>query len=144
MGRIIGGIVAGIVAALVVQALIDVVANLIFPAPAIDVWNKKQLGAVFATRPVGALALMVLGYFAGSLAGSYLAKRISRVSWTSWVPAGVMTVLAAIVALAYPIPAGIKIAIVLGPVLGGFIASRLAPRSWPDEQTRVEGADAEV
>lgn len=145
MGRIIGGILAGIIIALVVQAATDAVGNMIFPAPRIDnIWDKNQINAVFATRPAGALLIMALGYLAGAAVGGYVAKRISRRTWTVWVPAGLLTVFALTVVLAYAFPNWARVVIAAAPLVGGLIADRLSPRSWPEEAPVEASADAEV
>ena len=145
MGRIIGGILAGIIVALALQAAMDAIGNMIFPSPRIDnIWDKNQINAVFATRPVGALLLMALGYLVGAAVGGYVAKRISRRAWTVWVPAGLMTVFAATVVLAYSFATWARIAIAASPLIGGLIAERLSPRSKLGETPAEANADAEV
>lgn len=144
MGRIIAGVVLGIVAAFAAQAIIDVVTNLIFPAPAIDMWDKRQVEAVLSTRPAGALVLTALAYLIGAAVGGYVAQAVARRSWALWVPVVLMELFAIVIAFAYPLPAWTKLAIVVAPILGGLLARHLAPRPVATPHDRDAAGDAEA
>ena len=144
MGRIIAGVVLGIIAAFAAQAMIDILTNLIFPAPAVDMWDKSQVEAVLAGRPAGALALTALAYLIGALAGGYVAQAVARRSWALWVPVGLMELFALVIAFAYPLPGWTKIAVIVAPILGGLLARRLAPKPVAPPHDGEAARDAEA
>ncbi len=128
MGRIVAGVVLGIIAAFAAQAVIDILTNLIFPAPPVDMWDKRQVEAVIAARPAGALLLTALAYLIGALAGGYVAQAVARRSWALWVPVGLMELFAIVIAFSYPLPTWTKLAIIVAPIVGGLLARHLAPK----------------
>ena len=144
MGRIIAGVVLGIVAAFAAQAVVDILTNLIFPAPPIDMWNKRQVEAVMAARPAGALALTALAYLIGAMAGGYVAQAVARRSWALWVPVGLMELFAIVIAFSYPLPTWTKLAMILAPIIGGLLARHLAPKpvAAPGDGEAAHDADA--
>jgi len=144
MGRIIAGVVLGIIAAFAAQAAVDTLTNLLFPAPAFDMWDKRQVEAVMAARPAGALALTALAYLIGALAGGYVAQAVARRSWALWVPVGLMELSAFVIAFSYPVPTWTKLAIIVAPIIGGLLARRLAPRPLEGRSGAEAARDADA
>ena len=118
-------ILAGIIVALAVQAGVDLIASQLYPYAITDMWDRRQVSEAIAARPTGALLLSVLGYFLGGLAGSLTAKLMSRKAWVCWVPAGVLALMALIIAFNYPLPAWTWFATLAAPLIGGLIANHL-------------------
>jgi hypothetical protein len=137
-------VVLGIIAAFAAQAVVDVITNLIFPAPAFDMWDKKQVEAVLSARPAGALVLTALAYLIGAAVGGYVALAVARRSWALWVPVGLMELFAVVIAFAYPVPVWTKLAIVVAPILGGLLARHLAPKPLAAPHEGEAAGDAEA
>ncbi|MBX3560852.1 MAG: hypothetical protein KF780_03470 [Sphingomonas sp.] len=135
------GIVAGIVAAFAVQIGIDVLTNKLYPVAISDMWDRAQVTQAMASRPTPALLLTVLGFFLGALAGGYVARRLSGVGWTVWVPAGVLAAMALIISVAYPVPAWTWFATLAAPLIGGMIAGHLGPRATAPATEASDDAD---
>lgn len=123
--RIFIGILVGLAAAIGVQVAFDVVANMFYPVAITDMWDRAQVSEAFAARPTGALALTVASYFVAAMAGSFIARQISRRNWTVWVPAGVLALMALIIVATYPLPAWAWIGALVAPLIGGFAARHI-------------------
>jgi len=136
---IVVGIVAGFAAVMVTQALV----NLIYPLPSgINVFDRQQMAEIFRGLSAGHLALVVLTYLVGGFAGGYVARLIARRRWAAWVPAGLIALTAAVNVFTYPHPIWAQIGGILAPLLGGWLAARMAgPR---EEEVRTEGVDAQI
>ena len=123
------GIVAGIIAALIVQSALGYLSAALFPMPAVNLYDSQQVAESFAARPTGALLISLLGYFAGALAGGYVARLIADKPWTVWVPAGLLALMGLIIAVTYPEPAWAQFGAFLAALLGGMAARHLPARS---------------
>lgn len=77
MGRkILAGVVGAVVASAVVY-LVEKVCHAVYPPPTdFDPWNPESVRAHMATIPAGALLIVALGWFLGTLAGTWLAARL--------------------------------------------------------------------
>lgn len=139
------GILVGLVVALAVQACSDFLGNTLYPTGIRDMFNREQVTEAFANRPVGALLINVGGYFLAALIGGWLARRISGQGWTVWVPAGLMVLMALVIALAYPLPAWTQFASLVAPLIGGLIARHLGADPVPAAPVAAETpSDAEI
>lgn len=123
--RAVLAIVAGIVAALTVQAAVDWITSLLYPSAITDIWDRRQVSEAMAARPVGALLLTVLSYFLGALVGGAVAKLIHRRSWACWIPAGLLALVAVLVAFFYPIAEWAGFGCFVAALIGGLIANHL-------------------
>jgi hypothetical protein len=125
--RAVGAIVAGLAAAIVLIAGIDFVAHLIYaPAEPVDTSDPAAVARMVANMPLGAFALIVLGWGIGTFVGAFIAARIGRSAAYGFVIGAV--ILAATIANLYmiPQPAGMWIAGILTVVVTAFIAVRSA------------------
>ena len=84
MIRTLGGIVVGIACAIIVMMLTEAIGNRIFPPPVgFDFTNPDaQLYLPFET-----LAFPVVGWFAATLAGGWVAICVAEKAWPSWAVA---------------------------------------------------------
>ncbi len=131
--RIFAGSLVGIVVGILVQSLAAYISGRLFPVRAIDIWDQRQIAEAFATRPVGGLAISMAGYFAGALTGAWAARLISRADYTAWIAAGVIALMALIVAVAYPDPAWAQFGAFGVALLGGLIGRHLPVPKRPIE-----------
>ena len=126
MLRTILGIVAGVVLAFVVIMALEMVSYVAFPPPAgLDPADPEDVKRIAAAAPMAAKVWVVFCWFAGALAGGWLARRLSRTSWAGWVIAGLIAVGGIANVLMIPHPLWMQIAAVAAPLLGGWIVTRL-------------------
>ncbi len=126
MLRTILGIVAGVVLAFVVIMALELVSYVAFPPPAgLDPADPEDVKRIAAAAPMAAKVWVVFCWFAGALAGGWLARRLSRTGWAGWVMAGLIAVGGIANVLMIPHPLWMQIAAVAAPLLGGWIVTRL-------------------
>lgn len=126
MLRIFLGIVAGVVLAFVVITALEMVSYVAFPPPAgLDPADPEDVKRIVAAAPMAAKVWVVFCWFAGVLAGGWLARRLSRTGWAGWVIAGLIAVGGIANVLMIPHPLWMQIAAVAAPLLAGWIVTRL-------------------
>ena len=119
--------VAGLLAGVVIVTVNELICSKIYPLPpGTDLHNKNSLAAAIKTLPVGALVLVLIGWFIAMLAASWIAAAIAQ-NRVAGAVAGVMIYVAAILNMAmFPHPSWFKgtsfaiflVAVTLGPRLG--------------------------
>lgn len=123
MIKTLGGIVAGMAAAITIIIVMEGIGNQIAPPPA-----RLDLTDLSETPPMPFLTSLfpVLGWFLGTLAGGFIAVRVSGQRWTAWAVAGAVLAATAVnfVLIAYPIWV-IVVGVVVAP-LGGWLAQRFS------------------
>jgi len=137
--RAVLAIILGIVVGLALQSAADVITSLIYPSSITNMWDRAQVAEALATRPAAALWIGVVGYFLGGLGGGLVGKLIWRRAVAAWVPAGVLALMALILAFGYPIPTWTMFATFIAPLIGGLIANHLVKTAPAAEL--VEGGD---
>jgi hypothetical protein len=126
MLRTILGIVAGVVLAFVIIMALEMVSYVAFPPPAgLDPADPEDVKRIVAAAPLAAKIWVVFCWFAGSLSGGWLARRLSRTSWAGWVIAGLIAVGGIANVMMIPHPLWMQIAAVAAPLLGGWLVTRL-------------------
>jgi hypothetical protein len=106
---------------------IDLAGHQIYPLPSdLNLRDPEAVGAFIGTMPTGALALVLIAWFAGALDGGVVAALISRRAWTVWPVAAFVAVAGIVTVLMIPHPALLQIGAVVAPLLGGFAASLIA------------------
>ncbi|MGZ9099612.1 MAG: hypothetical protein ACXW3O_07915 [Brevundimonas sp.] len=126
MLRTILGIVAGVVLAFVVIMALEMVSYVAFPPPAgLDPADPEDLKRIAAAAPMAAKVWVVFCWFAGALAGGWLARRLSRTTWAGWVIAGLIALGGIANVMMIPHPLWMQIAAVAAPLLAGWIVTRL-------------------
>lgn len=129
--RAVLAIILGIIVAIAVQSGADVVTSMIYPTSITNMWDRAQVAEALAARPPAALWIGVAGYFAGGLVGGFVGKLIWRRPVAAWVPAGLLALMALVLAFSYPIPTWAMFATFLAPLIGGLIANHLIRDAVP-------------
>ena len=133
MARPVLGIVAGVVVAFATVFAIDLAGHQIFPLPSdLNMRDPEAVGAFIRTMPAGALAIVVVAWFAGALDGGVIAVLIARRAWAVWIIAALVAAGGVINVLMIPHPVLLQIGAVAAPLLGGFAASLLSARILRD------------
>jgi len=137
------GIVLGMVVGLALQSAADVVTSLLYPTSITNMWDRAQVAEALAARPAAALWIGVAGYFVGGLGGGVVGKLIWRRALAAWLPAGLLALMALILAFSYPIPTWTMFATFIAPLLGGLLANHLI-KAAPAATATVEEPPAET
>ena len=118
MLRKVGGVVAGILVFVAIVSVLEMLAHQLF--------SMSPEGRI----PAGLHVFVAFAYFLASLGGGFVAGRIGREHWAAWVIALLVAAGAAFTLTRFTHPVWMQIASILAPLIGGFIASRLAlPRA---------------
>jgi hypothetical protein len=140
MGRVIRGIlavIAGFVAASVIMMIVETAnGKLLYPElgkEAKGVWDREEIKAIMASAPVGALAVVLIGWIVGSVAGGYLATLITgKPPYGHALVLGVLLTLAGVANnLMLPPPFWFWIATFAVFLPATFVGAWLVPRRAP-------------
>ena len=131
--RKILSMILGTLAAMLVVSAFDALAGHLYPMPQLESDDPAALAAVVAGMPIVAKLLVAAGWFAGPLAGAWLALRIS-----DWRMAGrivTAVVLAGSIAniVMLPHPFWMQACAVLLPILGGALGIWSHRKPYPGE-----------
>ncbi|NJC34787.1 hypothetical protein GGR88_002301 [Sphingomonas jejuensis] len=125
--RAVLGLIVGIVVGVLTVALVERIGGLLAPAPpSFTRLTPAELPAAIAALPLANKLSVVLAWFLGALGGAALAVGVSCRAWPGWVVAGLILALVLLTILAITHPLWMAIAGIAGPLLAGFIATRLA------------------
>ena len=83
MVRTLAGVAVGIAVAIILMMIVEALGNAVFPPPSIDLNDPDAPAAL----PFANQLIPILGWFAASLAGGWLAIQVSGREWTSWLVA---------------------------------------------------------
>jgi hypothetical protein len=126
--RIVLGVVAGVVVAMLSVFAVEYAGQAVYPPPAgTDLNDLEQVARMMASAPTAALAFVAAAWFVGALAGAWTANAVARRALAGWVVA--LLVLAASIAIMLMIPGHptwMWAAGILLPLIGGWLAQRLA------------------
>lgn len=123
--RVIIGSILGIIVSLAIVAGVRLLALQVHVLPGMAVNDPEAMAAWLQGAPLLALALFVGAWFLGAFGGGWLAVRIARWSAAAWIVAVLDLLLAAVTMLSLTYPLWAKLALVAGPLLGGWLATRL-------------------
>ena len=124
--RLILGIVAGVVVGGLVVFLVEGAGHAIFPPPAgTDLSDPETMKGLIATLPTGAIAMVLIGWFLGSLAGAITAKAIADRDLAAWIVAFLFIGLTATNFLYIPHPVWMMAAGVALPLIAAWLATRM-------------------
>lgn len=125
--RILFGIVAGLVAAFACIYAIELACMQLYPPPAgMDYSDPAAVERMMAQIPVAALAIVAFAWFVGALVGGWIANAIAARAWAGWIIAALLVAGAVATMVMIPHPAWMWVAGVAAPLLGGWLAQRLA------------------
>lgn len=130
--RKVGAVIAGVVSMFVIVIVVEMFGPVFHPIPA--GMNPNDSGAFarwVATAPLSAQAVIVAAWFLGALGGGWIALRISGWVAAAWIVALIDAGLAIATILRFEHPLWMQICAVVAPLLGGWIATRLAPAPIP-------------
>lgn len=144
MIRTVAGVILGIVAGYAGIMAFQALVNLAYPMPSnVNIYDRQQMEEVFRGFPAELFAFILVSYLIGAFVGGYLAKRIARRDWAAWMPAVLIAVTAGLNILAYPHPVWAQAGGIVAPLIGGWLASRMAAFEREDRD-RSGAADAEI
>ena len=101
--RGIVGVILGCLLALAITYLVEMVNARIYPTPEVDFADPAAVKAMMSDMPRTALVVVLAGWFAGALAGAWLAARFSHPAGWPPLTVGVLLLAAAIMSM-YMIP----------------------------------------
>ena len=126
--RILLGVIAGAVVAFLCVAGVEFLAHMIYPPPpGLDINDHEAVARAMASAPVAALAFVAAGWFLAAWLGAWLADAVARKALAGWIVA--LIVVAACIANLLMVPghpAWMWAAAILLPLIGGWLAQRLA------------------
>jgi hypothetical protein len=131
--RKILGIIIGTAAAFAIGAAIGWVDDQFYPLTLdIDIADEMAFAGVIANKTMPDKLLWVAPWLFSSFGGAWLALRISDWKWAGWIVSA-LTLVVALLGLAYPQPLWMQASAVVLPILGGWLAARLHHRPYPGE-----------
>ena len=125
MGKVLG-VIAGLVAMLVISIAVQMLGPIVHPVPT-GMEAKEAMAAWVATATVPAHLITAAAWLLGALGGGWLALRISSWAAAAWIVAVLDVAMALAQTLRADYPVWMQVAAVVAPLLGGWLAMRLAP-----------------
>lgn len=124
--KTIVAVVAGVVLGGAIVFVTEAVGHSLFPPPSdINLADPEDVTRLMASLPAGAFAMVLLGWFLGSLAGALVAFRIARKAVAAWAVALVFILLTTVNFYMIPHPAWMIAAGLLIPLASAWLALRL-------------------
>jgi hypothetical protein len=121
----LAGLAAGLAAAIAIIMSVEAIGNQLFPPPR----GYDMASGSAMTLPFQNLLFPVLGWFAGSLVGAWIAVRISDRAWTGWVIAALVLAATVFNFALITHPMWMMVAGVIAAPLGAWIGQQLARRT---------------
>lgn len=123
--RLIVAVIVGVVAGGLMVFLVESIGHMIYPPPAdLNLADPASRATMIERLAPGALAMVVIGWFLGSLAGALIANRIARQARAGWIVALLFIALTAFNFTVIPHPAWMIAAGIALPLLAAWIAAR--------------------
>ena len=127
--RMAMGIVAGIVVAFLCVFAVEFVGHGLYPPPAgLNLGDPADQARLMEAMPAAAKALVLAAWFAGALAGSFVANLIAGRSIAGWVVALLIVAAGVATMIMIPHPAWMWAGGIALPLLAGWIAQRMSER----------------
>lgn len=128
MRKILSIILGALAAMLIVSAV-----GYLYPIPDLESDDPAALAAVVGSMTVTAKLLVAGGWFMGSLAGAWLALRISDWRMAAWIVVLVVLAGSIVNIISLPHPFWMQAFAVLLPVAGGVLGIRVHRKPYPGE-----------
>jgi hypothetical protein len=131
MARSVLAVFLGLVLAVVTIVVLESVGHAVYPPPlGLDLSDPASLRAHVANMPTGAFLLLLLGWFLGAFAGSWLAARLARRAPTphALVVGGVLVAATVANVSMIPHPAWVVVLGLLGLLPSAYAGAWLAGR----------------
>jgi hypothetical protein len=122
-----------IILGVLVALLIVWIAGYLYPVPELESDDPAALAAIVGSMSVTAKLLVAGGWFVGSLAGAWLALRISDWRAAAWIVAVAVLVDSVVNILSLPHPFWMQACAVILPLLGGAFGIRAHHKPYPGE-----------
>jgi hypothetical protein len=122
-----GGALLGIVVAFAIVTGVRLLALTVQALPGMAVNDPAVMNAWIADAPAYLLALYVAAWPVGAFAGGWLAARVAHSKVPVWIVTGMAVLLSSVTALTLAFPFWAQVVLIAGPLLGGWLATRLAP-----------------
>jgi hypothetical protein len=123
------GTLAGIVVAMLVVMAMDMLSHALFPESVAKSMDMAAIATALAAAPLAAKAIMAAGWFLATLIGGLVALRLSGWTPAAWIVAGLILAACLYNGFAIPgVPLWMQVAGVVGPLLGGWLATRFGAR----------------
>lgn len=121
------GVVAGVVIAFLCIFAIEAVSHLIFPPPpGTDLTDPAQVARLMEVMPTAALVMVVVAWFAGALAGAWVANAVAKHALAGWIVALLVIAGGVATMVMIPHPAWMWAAGIALPLIAGWLAQRLS------------------
>lgn len=132
MIRIIG-VVAGLIAAFAVIFGVEWIDTNLYPLPVIESDDPAEFAKIILAMPLAAKVLVVGGFFSGAFVGSAVALRLSQWRPSGWIIAIVIALGGIASVMMIPHPVWMRVAAVVAPIVGGWLAERIFHRARPGD-----------
>jgi len=131
MLRGIGGVIAGLVAAWLPIVLVESVAHHLYPPPvALNMYARTDMFRYVQTLPATAFVLVLAGWLAGTVLGTWLAARIGRSAVPAYILGAILFVAGIVNSIVIPQPLWFSIASFVIYIGGTAAGARVgAPRT---------------
>lgn len=132
--RVVLGVLAGLVVAFLCVFAVEWVGHSLYPPPAgLDLEDPADQARLMQAMPAAAKAMVLLGWFAGALAGAWTANRVAdrsvgRRGVAGWIVALLVVAAGIATMLMIPHPAWMWAGGILLPLAGAWIAERIGTR----------------
>ncbi len=122
-------ILAGLIVSAVVIIAVEWISTMIFPLPeGVDPTDASQMREIMHGMPAAALAMVLVGWFLGVLAGVFTAIRLhpEHARWAGYVVAALFAVATVVNMVQLPHPAWMMVGAPIALGLALFLGVRLA------------------
>ena len=120
-------VLAGVIAGGAIIFVTEAVGHSLFPPPAdINLADPEDVKRLMASLPAAAFAFVLAGWFLGSLAGAFVARKIARSDVAAWTVAVLFILFTAMNFLMIPHPMWMIAAGIVIPLAGAWLAIRLS------------------
>jgi hypothetical protein len=127
--RLVLGVVAGAVVAVACIFGIEMAGHAVYPPPpGTDVTDPEQLKELMRIVPTGALVIVALAWFAGSLVGAWVANLVAQRAVAGWIVALLIVAGGVSTMIGIPHPAWLWACGILLPLLAAQIAQMTGKR----------------
>lgn len=127
------GVIAGVIATMLIVTAFELVTTALSPIPQIDSGDYATLATVIGDMPLTVKLLVVAGWLAGGIGGSWVALRVSNWRWGGWIVAGIELAGSVANQFQLPHPFWMQLCAIAFPILGGAIGIRLHRKPYPGE-----------
>ena len=145
MGRKLGAFAAGTLAGFVAMLAVGFIAGMIYPLSGeVDARDPEGFASILASAPLGARLSILLGWFTAGLAGSAVAKLVSKRRGPAWAVAIFFALFVVLNVMMLPMPTWMQVVAIAAPLLGGLLGSHIKDRATaPAPQDTTDHADAQ-